>query len=78
MDTSLLIFLLVFIAMLGCYLLQERSPWFTLAYAGTSALAAAYFFFQGPWAFGVAQLIWVAIGVWNWRKRSANHDARTG
>ena len=70
MDTSLLIFLVVFVAMLVCYLLQKRSPWFTLAYAGTSAFAAAYFFFQGLWGFGIAQMIWVAVGIWNWRKRS--------
>ena len=34
-------------AMLVCYALEDRSPWFVLAFAGACALGSAYGFLQG-------------------------------
>jgi hypothetical protein len=34
-------------AMLVCYALEDRSPWFILAFAGPCALGSAYGFLQG-------------------------------
>jgi hypothetical protein len=62
-------------AMLVCYALEQRSPWFILAFAGSCALGSAYGFLQGAWPFGLVEAIWsiVAIGRW-WRVRKS-HDA---
>jgi hypothetical protein len=57
-------------AMLVCYALEERSPWFVLAFAAACALGPAYGFLQGAWPFGLVEAIWaiVALGRW-WRAR---------
>jgi len=34
-------------AMLVCYALESRSPWFILAFAGACALGSVYGFLQG-------------------------------
>jgi hypothetical protein len=39
-------------AMLVTYVLEERSPWFILAFAVACALASMYGFLQGAWPFG--------------------------
>lgn len=59
-------------AMVICYALEGRSPWFTLAFAASCALASAYGFLQGAWPFGLAEGVWCAVAVrkW-WRARSA-------
>jgi hypothetical protein len=38
-------------AMLVCYAMEDRSPWFVLAFAGSCALGSAYGFLQGACAF---------------------------
>lgn len=57
-------------AMLVCYALEERSPWFVLGFAAACALGSAYGFLQGAWPFGLVEAIWaiVALGRW-WRVR---------
>ncbi len=54
-------------AMLVCYALEDRSPWFVLAFAGACALGSAYGFLQGAWPFGVIEAIWSAVAVRRWR-----------
>ena len=56
--------------MLICYALEDRSPWFVLAFAGACLLAAAYGFMQGAWPFGIVEAIWSAVAVLNWRKKA--------
>jgi len=41
--------------MLVCYALEERSPWFVLAFAGACGLASLYGFLQGAWPFGLVE-----------------------
>jgi hypothetical protein len=56
--------------MLVFYALEDRSPWFILAFAGACALGSIYGFLQGAWPFGVVEAIWAAVAVWRWRERS--------
>jgi hypothetical protein len=58
-------------AMLTCYALEERSPWFVLAFAAACALGSAYGFLQGAWPFGVVEAVWSLIAVRRWWRRRA-------
>ena len=53
-------------AMLVCYALEHRSPWFILAFAAACALGSAYGFLQGAWPFGVVEAIWSIIAARRW------------
>jgi hypothetical protein len=59
-------------AMLVCYALEDRSPWFVLGFAGACALGSIYGFLQGAWPFGLVEAIWaiVALRRWSLRQRS--------
>ena len=57
--------------MLVTYALEDRSPWFILAFAGACALGSVYGFLQGAWPFGVIEAIWAGVAVWRWGKRRA-------
>jgi hypothetical protein len=61
--------LLAVAAMLVFYALEDRSPWFTLAFAIACALGSAYGFLQGAWPFGVIEAIWAAVAVYRWGAR---------
>jgi len=61
--------LLAVTAMLAFYALEDRSPWFILAFTGASLLASAYGFLQGAWRFGLVEAIWAGAVVHPWRKR---------
>ena len=69
MDQLTLFGLLAVTAMLIFYALEDRSPWFILAFAGACALALIYGFLQGAWPFGVVEAIWAAVAVYRWRIR---------
>jgi sterol desaturase/sphingolipid hydroxylase (fatty acid hydroxylase superfamily) len=56
-------------AMLLFYALEDRSPWYVLAFAGACALASAYGFLQGAWPFGLVEAIWATVAVHRWHKR---------
>jgi hypothetical protein len=62
--------LLAVTAMLVCYALEDRSPWFTLAFAASCALGSVYGFLQGAWPFGVIEAIWSAVAVRRWRMKA--------
>jgi hypothetical protein len=49
--------------MLIFYALEDRSPWFILAFSGACALGSIYGFLQGAWPFGVVEAIWACVGV---------------
>jgi hypothetical protein len=63
MDRLTLFGLLAVTAMLVTYALEERSPWFTLAFAIARGLGSAYGFLQGAWPFGVVKAIWAGVAV---------------
>ena len=56
-------------AMLVSYALEDRSPWFVLAFAGACALGSVYGFLQGAWPFGMIEAIWAVVALWRWRTR---------
>jgi len=56
-------------AMLICYILEDRGPGWTLAFAGGCALGLIYGFWQGAWPFGVIEAIWVLFALRRWRQR---------
>lgn len=53
-------------AMLVCYALEPRSPWFVLAFAGACLLGSIYGFAQGAWPFGLVEAIWAAVAARRW------------
>jgi hypothetical protein len=55
-------------AMLVCYALEDRSPWFILAFAAACALGSIYGFLQGAWPFGVVEAVWSGVAVQRWRR----------
>jgi len=57
-------------AMLVCYALEARSPWFGLGFAGACALGSAYGFLQGAWPFGFVEAIWAVVALHRWRRRA--------
>ena len=52
--------------MLICYVLEDRSPWWILAFAGGCLLGSAYGFLQGAWPFGAVELIWTVVALRRW------------
>lgn len=67
MDALTLFGLFAVTAMLVCYALEARSPWFILAFAAACVLASAYGFLQGAWPFGIVEGIWAIVAVSRWR-----------
>jgi hypothetical protein len=61
--------LLAVTAMLVCYALEDRSPWFILAFAAACAAGSVYGFMQGAWPFGVVEAVWAGVALWRWRLR---------
>ena len=55
-------------AMLVCYALEDRTPWFTLAFARACAMGSLYGFFQGAWAFGIVEAIWTVVALRRWMR----------
>ena len=62
--------------MLVTYALEDRSPWFILAFAASCALGSAYGFLQGAWPFGVVEAIWSVVALRRWYRaiHSASHQ----
>jgi hypothetical protein len=56
-------------AMLVTYTLEEKSRWFTLAFAGSCALGSVYGFLQGAWPFGCIETIWCLVALHKWHRR---------
>ena len=69
MDALTAFGLLAVTAMLVFYALEDRSPWFILAFAGACALGSVYGFLQGAWPFGVVELVWAAVAANRWWHR---------
>ena len=56
-------------AMLIFCALEDRSPWFVLAFAAACALGSIYGFLQGAWPFGLVEAVWAGVAVYRWRAR---------
>lgn len=69
MDPLTAFGLIAVTAMLVFYALEDRSPWFILAFAGACVLASANGFLQGAWPFGEVEAIWAGVAAWRWRTR---------
>jgi hypothetical protein len=69
MDALTLFGLIAVTSMLIFYALEDRTPWFILAFAGSCGLASAYGFLQGAWPFGVVEGIWAGVAIHRWRVR---------
>ena len=54
-------------AMLVCYAMENRSPWFVFAFAISCVLASAYGFLQGAWPFGLVEAVWCIVALRRWR-----------
>jgi hypothetical protein len=63
--------------MLVFYALEDRSPWYILAFAGACGLASIYGFLQGAWPFGVVELVWMGVALRRWIMRRAVPAARS-
>jgi hypothetical protein len=50
-------------SMLVFYALEDRSPWFILAFAGACLASSAYGFLQGAWPFGVVEFVWSGVAL---------------
>ncbi len=55
--------------MLAFYAVEDRSPWFVLAFAGACLVASAYGFLQGAWPFGAVEAIWSGLAIRRWQLR---------
>jgi len=64
-------------AMLICYALEDRSPWFILAFAVACALGSAYGFLQGAWPFGLVEAVWALVAARRWRATMIREPARS-
>ncbi len=71
MDELTLFGLFAVTGMLATYALEERSRWYTLAFAGFCGLGSAYGFLQGAWPFGLVEAIWALVAANKWRLRSS-------
>jgi hypothetical protein len=65
-------------AMLAAYALEDRSPWFVLAFAAACALGSIYGFLQGAWPFGLVEAVWTLVALWRWRSRITDDATHRG
>jgi hypothetical protein len=69
MDALSLFGLFAVTAMLVCYALEDRDPFFVLAFAVACALGSAYGFLQGAWPFGLVEAVWAVVALRRWSVR---------
>jgi hypothetical protein len=65
-------------AMLVCYALESRSPWFVFAFAIACVWASAYGFLEGAWPFGLVEAIWAIVALRRWRLRRSQQASVMG
>jgi hypothetical protein len=76
-DKLTLFGLFAVVAMLVCYALEGRSPWFILAFAGACALGSIYGFLQGAWPFGLVEAVWAVVAAYRWRSKMLTERSGT-
>ncbi len=55
-------------AMVVFYALEDRSRWYTFAFALACVLASAYGFLADAWPFGVVEIVWALVALRRWQK----------
>ena len=60
-------------AMMVCYALEKKSPWFVLAFSAACGLGSVYGFLQGAWPFGVVEAVWAVVAARRWRVAALPH-----
>ncbi|HEX3916426.1 MAG TPA: hypothetical protein VHW60_03740 [Caulobacteraceae bacterium] len=68
MSTLTLFGLFAVTAMLVCYAMEQRSPWWILGFAGACWLGSAYGFAQGAWPFGLVEAVWGVVAIVRWTR----------
>ena len=68
MDALTIFGLCAVTLMLVTYALEQRSPWFTLAFAGACLLGSTYGFLQGAWPFGLVEAVWALVALAKWAR----------
>ena len=68
MDPLTLFGLVAVAAMLVTYALEQKSPWFVLAFAFACGLGSIYGFLQGAWPFGAVEAIWALVALRRWHR----------
>ena len=63
-------------AMLIFYAVEDRSPWFVLAFAAACGLGSAYGFLQGAWPFGLVEAVWALVALRRWLKVRSRGDSK--
>ncbi len=76
MDALTLFGLVAVSLMLVFYALEDRSPWFVLAFAGSCVLGSAYGFLQGAWPFGLVEGVWSVVALSRWRTLHAERGRK--
>lgn len=66
MDPLNLFGLFAVTAMLACYALERRSPWFILAFSLSCGLGSAYGFLVRAWPFGIVEAVWSLVALRRW------------
>ncbi len=77
MDVLTLFGLVAVSLMLACYALEDKSPWFILAFAGSCGLGSAYGFLQGAWPFGLVEAVWSVVAVGRFRRVRREQQSRS-
>ena len=70
MDRLTIFGLFAVTAMLVCYALEDRSPWFVLGFAIACLLGSAYGFLQGAWPFGLVEAVWSVVAARRWWRKN--------
>ncbi len=68
MDALTIFGLFAVTAMMVCYALESRNPWYTLGFAAACGLGSVYGFLQGAWPFGVVETVWMGVAFYKWLK----------
>jgi hypothetical protein len=55
--------------MFGTYWLEDRSPWFVLAFAAACAASALYGLLAGALPFAIVETLWAGVAVLRFQKR---------
>ena len=53
--------------MLITYAMEDRSPWYVLAFAVACVMGSVYGFLQGAWPFGLVEAVWSIVALNRWR-----------
>lgn len=75
MDALTLFGLFAVTFMLICYMLEDRAPVWTFAFAIGCLMGSTYGFLQGAWPFGAVELIWFAVALRRWWKLRADSQS---